>query len=82
MTGELQHDFDRRLSFDCDAFVLHLHPRPSIRRLVLKRILRIQIFDVQILLIEAEDRESPRNVLIVTHSDSRQAWLARVRRQL
>ena len=52
------------------------HRRPSGLRPVLQRIGRIELLDVQILLVEAENSESPGDVLVVAEGDSRQARFA------
>src|SRR5262249_23649742 len=77
MAREFQFDFDRRLPFHRYGFVLNGDTHPSIRRLVLQRILRIEVLKIQILLIDAEDCESPRDVLIVAQSNSWQPRFAR-----
>ena len=48
-----------------EGFLPYLHWYPSLRSFVLRRIGRIQLFHIQILLIQAENGEAPGDVLIV-----------------
>src|SRR5215510_12110022 len=57
--GEMQCDFHIGRTADPDSLALLAHRRPPIRGPVQLRIARIQVLDVEILLVDSENGEAP-----------------------
>ena len=74
---EFQVDALRSRSLDQELLATDGHRRPSCLGAVLERIGGIEFLDVQVLLVEAKDGESPGDMLVVAEGDPRQARLAR-----
>src|SRR5581483_3554448 len=74
---ELQVHHRIRTAANSELLLLNLHSLPTVLRFVLQRIRRIELFDVEVLLVEAEDGESPSDMFIVPESYPRQSRLAR-----
>jgi len=76
MRRELQHLGLRRSALNLDRSVLDAHWLPFSVVLVFIRIGRIQLLQVQVLLIDGEDGEPPRDAFVVTSGHSRQRRFA------
>src|SRR5215472_5554302 len=70
MLSELERKALRRAVFHGDYGLLRSHRFPLTIAPVLQRIRRIELLDVEILLIHREDRKSPRDVLVVSNGDT------------
>jgi hypothetical protein len=57
----------------------HVHALPAFFGLVLERVSGIEVFEIEILLVKAEDRKSPGDVFVVPEGDTRKARFARAR---
>ena len=77
MAGEEQIDVARLLAFDLDRLPHDLHVLPAVAELVLVRIARIQLVDVEVLLIDREDRQAEGDLAVVPDGDARQSRFAR-----
>src|SRR5438128_2512904 len=63
-------------AFDRDLLSLDLHLLPLASIQILIGIFRIELFDVQVLLIDADDRESEGDIAVMTKRDSGERGLA------
>src|ERR1043166_371509 len=77
MASPLEIDGRRGTSSNLKLLFLHHHLPPAGLRLILQGVRRVEFLDVEVLLIQAEDRESPPNLLVVSQRYARQSWLTR-----
>src|SRR5581483_429314 len=75
--GTVTGNFDRKIyiltAFDVDDFVYDLHVLPLAHVFVLIRVGGIDFFDIQILNVRIEIRHAPRDAVVVTDDDARDA---------
>jgi hypothetical protein len=74
---ELEHHLPGLLSLHPDRLPLHAHRLPAPPVAILVRVLRIGLLDVQVLLVDAHDREAEGHPVIVPGGHPGEGGLAR-----
>src|SRR5581483_5057695 len=64
-------------AFDLNVLLLALDGPPGSAVSIFIRVLRIQLLDIEILLVDADDGETPGNPLVMSHGYARKRRLAR-----
>jgi hypothetical protein len=77
MTGEEQVDIARLSAFDLDGLPHDPHILPAVAEPVLVGVARIELVDVEVLLVDREDRQAEGDPSVMPDGDARQGRLAR-----